>query len=65
MFYNICLNMAGKEGSGDDEVKKAIQTLESSDYKVLIKEQYEHLMKLNVVKEKTPVNPAPVPQTPL
>ena len=57
--------MAGKEGSGDDEVKKAIQTLESSEYKVLTKEQYEHLMKLNIVKEKTPVNPAPVPPNPV
>lgn len=35
--------MAGKEGSGDDEVKKAIQTLESSDYKVLTKEQYMNI----------------------
>ena len=65
VFYNIYLNVTETEGSGDDEVKKAIQTPDYTKHIVLNKEQHEHFIKLNVLKEKYSVNPAPVPSNPI
>lgn len=55
--------MAGK-GPVDEKLKKAITDVEAHEYKVLTKEEYDHLMKLHVVKNKSTTDASKEPTPP-